>query len=189
MVALPPVKLTRKEGNHENLCQFGFNDFTSLVSVLAEHDMPAEIVPISLRDGEHLTPEFAALNPNKSVPTLQEDDFVLTECSAILKYLAEKTSSPTYPKDLKARARVNAAMDWFNTGFCRDLGYGAVYPQILPHYAFKPRPMCCVAARNVQPRGLPLSTAIGCAPRIYCVGPGRRSPTISGAATSRSPSG
>jgi glutathione S-transferase len=103
---------------------------------LAEHDVPAEIIPISLRGGEHLTREFAALNPNKSVPTLQEGDFVLTECSAILKYLAEKTSSRTYPKDLKARARVNEAMDWFNTGFYRDLGYGAVYPQILPDYAF-----------------------------------------------------
>jgi len=83
---------------------------------LAEHNMPAEIIQISLRGGEHLTPEFAALNPNKSVPTLQDEDFVLTECSAILKYLAEKTSSRTYPKDLKARARVNEAMDWFNTG-------------------------------------------------------------------------
>jgi len=103
---------------------------------LAEHDVPAEIVPINLLADEHLTPEFAALNPNKSVPTLQEGDFVLTECSAILKYLAEKASSRTYPKDLKARARVNEAMDWFNTGFYRDLGYGVVYPQILPHYAF-----------------------------------------------------
>jgi len=103
---------------------------------LAEHDVPAEIVPINLLADEHLTPEFAALNPNKSVPTLQEGDFVLTECSAILKYLAEKASSRTYPKDLKARARVNEAMDWFNTGFYRDLGYGVVYPQILPDYAF-----------------------------------------------------
>ena len=103
---------------------------------LAEHDIPAEIIPISLRGGEHLTREFAALNPNRSVPTLQEGDFVLTECSAILKYLAEKASSRTYPKDLKARARVNEAMDWFNTGFYRDLGYGVVYPQILADYAF-----------------------------------------------------
>ena len=103
---------------------------------LAEHDIPAEIVPINLLADEHLTPEFAALNPNKSVPTLVEGDFVLTERSAILKYLAEKASSRTYPKDLKARARVNETMDWFNTGFHRDLGYGVVYPQILPHCAF-----------------------------------------------------
>ena len=25
-------------------------------------------------------------------------------------------------------------MDWFNTGLYRDLGYGPVYPQVLPHY-------------------------------------------------------
>ena len=25
-------------------------------------------------------------------------------------------------------------MDWFNTGLCRDLGYGLVYPQVLPNH-------------------------------------------------------
>jgi glutathione S-transferase len=27
-------------------------------------------------------------------------------------------------------------MDWFNTGFYRDFGYGLVYPQILPDYRY-----------------------------------------------------
>ena len=38
------------------------------------------------------------------------------------------------PKDLQKRARVNEAMDWFNTGFYRDFGYGLVYPQMFPHH-------------------------------------------------------
>ena len=25
-------------------------------------------------------------------------------------------------------------MDWFNTNFYRDFGYGIVYPQIFPHH-------------------------------------------------------
>ena len=25
-------------------------------------------------------------------------------------------------------------MDWLNTGFYRDFGYGLVYPQIFPHH-------------------------------------------------------
>jgi glutathione S-transferase len=68
------------------------------------------------------------------VPVLVEDGFVLTECSAILKYLAEQVGSPTYPSEPRQRARVNAAMDWFNTGFYRDFGYGLVYATALPQF-------------------------------------------------------
>jgi glutathione S-transferase len=103
---------------------------------LAEHDTSAEVVTVTLAKGEHMRPEYAALNPNRCVPTLEEGDFILTESSAILKYLAEMARSPTYPQDLRARARVNEVMDWFNTGFYRDLGYGFVYPQALPKLRF-----------------------------------------------------
>jgi glutathione S-transferase len=95
---------------------------------LAEHDAGAEIVSLSTMKQEHRTLEYVALNPNAAVPTLQEGDFILTESSAILKYLAEKTRSRTYPEELKARAHVNEVMDWFNTCFYREFGYGIVYP-------------------------------------------------------------
>jgi glutathione S-transferase len=102
----------------------------------AEHANPIQISMVRLLNGEHLTAEYGALNPNRCVPTLQDEDFVLTEASAILKYLADKLHSPTYPRELRARARVNQAMDWFNTGFYRDVGYGAVYPRLVPEHAF-----------------------------------------------------
>jgi glutathione S-transferase len=68
------------------------------------------------------------------VPMLEDGDLKLTESSAILKYLADKIGSPAYPKDLKARAKVNEAMDWINTNFYRDWGYGLAYPQLFPHH-------------------------------------------------------
>jgi glutathione S-transferase len=107
-----------------------------IILFLAEHASPAELVPVRLFQGEHLTESYAAINPNKCVPTLVDGGFVLSESSAILKYLADKFSSPTYPKGLQERARVNAAMDWFNTGLYRDLGYGVVYQQVFPQYRF-----------------------------------------------------
>jgi glutathione S-transferase len=67
------------------------------------------------------------------IPVLEDGDFRLTESAAILRYLAEKTGSPAYPKDMKQRARVNEVMDWFNSNFYRDWGYGLIYPQIFPH--------------------------------------------------------
>ena len=87
---------------------------------------------VDLFTGEQYTPQYAAINPSRQVPVLEDGDFRLTECSAILKYLAEKTGSAAYPKDLKQRARVNERMDWFNTGFYRDFSYGFLYPQIFP---------------------------------------------------------
>ncbi|MCD6040543.1 MAG: glutathione S-transferase domain protein [Burkholderiales bacterium] len=97
-----------------------------------ENNLPVEFQVVDLMKGEHVQPPYAAINPSKLVPVLEDGDFRLTESSAILKYLAEKSSSPAYPKDLRERARVNERMDWINTQLCRDLAYGLVYPQIFP---------------------------------------------------------
>ncbi len=96
----------------------------------AESRIPLELQVVDLFTGEHVQPPYAALNPNKLVPTLEDGDFILTESSAILKYLADKTGSPAYPRDLQQRARVNERMDWTSTQLCIDLVYGLVYPQI-----------------------------------------------------------
>jgi len=108
---------------------------TSRPVALFAADTGAELtqVPVNLSQGEHLTPAFAKINPNQSVPVLDHDGFRLTESSAILKYLADLTNSPAYPADLKARARVNEWMDWFNTQFLKDFAYGCVYPQVIAH--------------------------------------------------------
>ncbi len=65
---------------------------------------------------------------------LEDGDFLLTESSAILKYLADKFDSSLYPKDLRQRARVNERMDWFNTQISRDFCFGLVFAQLLPHH-------------------------------------------------------
>jgi glutathione S-transferase len=98
----------------------------------AESRIAYEPAVVDLFTGEHLGEGYAALNPSRLVPMLEEGDFRLTECSAILKYLAESVGSPAYPAELKLRARINERMDWFNTQFCRDFAYGFVYPQIFP---------------------------------------------------------
>jgi glutathione S-transferase len=99
----------------------------------AESGIALDMQLVDLFTGAHLKPEYAAINPSCQVPVLDDGDFRLTECSAILKYLADKAGSPAYPKDLQQRARVNERMDWFNTGFYRDFAYGLVYPQIFPN--------------------------------------------------------
>ncbi|HRI17352.1 MAG TPA: glutathione S-transferase family protein [Burkholderiaceae bacterium] len=96
----------------------------------AEAGIALDMQIVDLFTGEHYKPPFEAVNPNHLIPVLEDGDFRLTESSAILKYLADQAGSPLYPKEAKARARVNERMDWVNTQLCRDLAYGTVYPQI-----------------------------------------------------------
>jgi glutathione S-transferase len=105
-----------------------------IVLFLERGEIPVDIVNVDVFGGECKGEEFARRNPSNQIPVLEDDALVLTECSAILKYLADKAGSPAYPEDLKQRAKVNEAMDWFNTGFVRDYSYGFVYPQILPDH-------------------------------------------------------
>jgi glutathione S-transferase len=96
-----------------------------------------EVEKVDLMTGAAQTPAYKAINPNCAVPALADGDFVVTEASAILKYLAEVGGSPAYPAgDVKARARINQRMDWFNTGFYKDFGYGMVYSQTFPNHKY-----------------------------------------------------
>ena len=101
---------------------------------VVDNALPVEFQVVDLFSGEHLREPFVSINPNRMVPVLDDGDFRLTESSSILKYIAEKTGSPAYPKDLQQRARVNEVMDWFNSNFYRDYGYGLIYPQVFPHH-------------------------------------------------------
>ena len=96
----------------------------------AETGTAMDMQVVDLFTGEHYQPTYEAINPNHLVPLLEDGDLRLTESSAILKYLADKTDSTLYPKDLKQRARVNERMDWINTQLCRDFAYGFIYPQV-----------------------------------------------------------
>jgi len=108
---------------------------TSRMLVLFAEDagIKADWQVVDLFTGEHVQPPYLKINPSGLVPMLEDGDFRLTESSAILKYLAEKTNSPAYPADLRKRAKVNEMMDWLNTQFYREFAYGLIYPQLFPH--------------------------------------------------------
>ena len=55
--------------------------------------------------GDHKTEEFGKLNPQRKVPVVDDDGFVMSESHAIMAYLVD-TKSPggaLYPSDPKAR--------------------------------------------------------------------------------------
>jgi glutathione S-transferase len=104
-----------------------------IMMLAADSGIDLDYQVIDLFTGEHMRDPYQVINPSRQVPALEDGAFRLTESSAILKFLADKANSPAYPKDPQQRARVNERMDWFNTGFYRDLGYGLIYPQVFPH--------------------------------------------------------
>lgn len=99
---------------------------------IAEHRIPVRLEVVSLLQGEHKSPEFLKINPNGCVPALADGEFVLTECAAILQYLAELAQSPAYPQEPRRRARVNSALGWFQTNFHSALGHELAYPTLYP---------------------------------------------------------
>lgn len=101
---------------------------------IAEKELPVIEKTLDIMKGEHKGEAYLAINPNGQVPTLTEGDFRMGESASILRYLAHRFDCPEYPKDAQQRAKVDEALDWFNTNFYRDFGYGLLYPQILPHH-------------------------------------------------------
>lgn len=73
--------------------------------------LPYELVPIHLvkNGGEHRRPEYMALNPQKMVPLLQDQEATIPQSLAILEYLEETYPEvPLMPEEAAARARVRA---------------------------------------------------------------------------------
>ncbi|HEX5129580.1 MAG TPA: glutathione S-transferase family protein [Usitatibacter sp.] len=63
---------------------------------------------LSFQAGDTRKPEFVAINPRHTVPTVVDDGHAVWESVAILEYLDEKYASGAklYPGDAKARARL-----------------------------------------------------------------------------------
>ncbi|MEO8859637.1 MAG: glutathione S-transferase family protein [Burkholderiaceae bacterium] len=78
---------------------------------LAEKQLSFTKVPIDLRNGEVMRPEYLALNPRGVVPTLVHGSKVLTESSVIIEYLDDLMPQPALrPPQPLARAHMRGWM-------------------------------------------------------------------------------
>lgn len=81
---------------------------------IAELGLACRRLDAGHRFGGTDTDEFYAMNPNRTVPVLQDgDDAPLWESAAILRYLANRYgAAPFWPEEAAARAQVDKWAEW-----------------------------------------------------------------------------
>ncbi len=70
--------------------------------------VPYNLKVLSFSDGDTTKPEFVAINPRHTVPTIVDDGYTLWESLAILEYLDDRfpNAAKLYPGDASARGRI-----------------------------------------------------------------------------------
>ena len=99
---------------------------------LEECGLPYEVVPVDTRKGEQHAPSFLAINPNAKTPVLVDGDAVVFDSTAILLYLAEKTSK-FLPEDTPAaRAQMHSWLMFVATGIGPYSGQAVHFKHFAP---------------------------------------------------------
>lgn len=86
---------------------------------LVEKEVPFNIKTLDLQTADHLNPVYATQSLTSRIPTLQHNNFYLSESSAISEYLEDIFPSPRYkniyPKDLSNKARARQIQAWIRS--------------------------------------------------------------------------
>jgi glutathione S-transferase len=87
----------------------------SVLSLKNYLGIDCDVQRLDFKQGDQRTSEYIKLNPNKKMPTLEDEGFVLWESNAILFYMAGKhPDKGLWPSDLKGQADVVRWFSWEN---------------------------------------------------------------------------
>ena len=84
-----------------------------VVSLLEDARLGYQLRHVAMDEGEHLTEQYRAINPNRQVPTLIDGEIRIFESNAILRYLCNKHRLyQWYPEAPQMRADADQWLDW-----------------------------------------------------------------------------
>ncbi|MHB1187891.1 glutathione S-transferase family protein [Thiobacillus sp.] len=119
---------------------------TGIHILLEELELPFEVTIVNLPRGDHIRPDYLAINPKATIPTLvRNDGSALTEFQAIAWWLARShPKANLLPGDADGDARVIEAMDYVvgtlhGQGFARIFTTANFTPNEADHEAVKAR--------------------------------------------------
>ncbi len=105
---------------------------TKVALLLEEIGIAYEPVPIDVRLGQQLAPEFLAVNPNGKVPAINDDGAIVFDSNAILLYLAEKTGKFLPANTSKARGELLSWLMFVASGVGPFLGQAVHFKVYAP---------------------------------------------------------
>ena len=80
---------------------------------VGELGLPHERIDVGGAFGGLDTAEYGALNPNRRIPTVEDEDVVVWESNACVRYLAARYGAGRlWPEDVRRRAAADMWMDW-----------------------------------------------------------------------------
>jgi glutathione S-transferase len=85
-------------------------------------DLPVDYVFVDLGRGEHMKPDYLAINPNGKVPALVDGERRLWEADAIICHLAQRAQSALWPRDTQQQIDVVRWMSWNSQHLYRHAG-------------------------------------------------------------------
>jgi glutathione S-transferase len=89
---------------------------------VGELDLPHERIDLGGAFGGLDTDSYRALNPNRRVPTIEDDGAVIWESNACARYLAARYGAGSlWPEDPVVRAAADMWMDWQQTTLQVDM--------------------------------------------------------------------
>jgi glutathione S-transferase len=81
--------------------------------IIGEIGVPFEHTEVGGPFGGLDTPEFGRMNPNRKVPVLDDNGYILWESNSIVRYLsAQYASGKLWPTDARERGLVDRWTDW-----------------------------------------------------------------------------
>lgn len=98
--------------------QFASPYAMSVFVSLSEKGLPFQMQTVDLGSGENHCPAFSRKSLTRRVPTLEHDQFCLSESSAISEYLDEAfphAGRRLYPEDPRLRARTRQIQAWLRS--------------------------------------------------------------------------
>lgn len=88
-----------------------------IIALMEEAGLEYELRHVALDKGEHMSPEYLAINPDHQVPAFidgtGDEDVTICQSNAVLRYLCAKHGLDAwYPRDPATMARVEQWLDW-----------------------------------------------------------------------------